>query len=351
MKVVPSILFVSKILFTVPIKAAIELWNISSLLTWSFIWKKKIWLRLLMREATSICDRDTIEHVLNPLFEWINRLFMQPSRLSVLNQTIHYSWYYKPLDYDPRMDGTLIFVHGGGYALKLVPFGIIFLNHLTQLFPRMAIIVHDYSVSIDSKRGQLPQQSHELKQLYKYLREDIGCKDITLLGESAGGHIVLYLLLLLQIERLSLPEKVLAISPWCNPLEQTVRGSESVHYGVFDSLKSDHLDVFGIFLQSSKELKNIIPLNLETDFQEITWKNILDKTRVYISYGTHEILCEQIAGFSNRLQNASNNSANITFFEDLHGAHIQPLLHLTKRNHDEWSQLSNVAPLVSFLQH
>lgn len=349
MRVIPSVLFVSKILVVVPIKATIELWNVSAFMSWPFIWKKKIWLRLLMREATSICDQDTIEHVLNPLFDWISGLFMKPLKLSVLNQTIHYSWFYKPLNFDPHVDGTLIFVHGGGYAIKLVPLEIIFLNQLTRLFPKMAIIVHDYSVSIDSE-GQLPQQSDELKQLYNYLREDIGCKDITLLGESAGGHIVLYLLLQLQMERLPLPEKVLAISPWCNPLDQMVGKSKDVHYGLFDSLKPDHLDGFGTFLQSSKQIEIIIPLNLETNFQEIAWKNILDKTRLYVSYGTHEILCDQITSFGDKLKKASNNNAHLTIFQDLNGAHIQPLLHLTKRDHDQWSQLSNVAPLVSFLQ-
>ncbi|CAL9729511.1 steryl acetyl hydrolase 1 [Monosporozyma unispora] len=349
MKLILSILFIIRILTVVPFRVVIELWNISTHSNWSFICNNKIWSRLFIREATSICDRDTIEHVLNPLFNWIGCLFMKPSKLSVLNQTIHYSWFYKPSNFNPRKDKTLIFVHGGGYALKFVPLEIIFLNHLSQFFPDMAIIIHDYSVSID-EQGQLPQQSYELKQLYKYLKDDIECDDITLFGESAGGHVVLYLLLLLQEENISLPKKVVVVSPWCNPLAYSLEGAGVAHYGVFDSLKHDHLNVFGVLLQVSKNYKDMIPINLEVDFQETPWREILKQTRMYISYGTHEILHDQIVRFSDRLKMASDNSTNLIIFRDLHGAHIDPIMHLSYRGAAQWSRISNVAPLVTFLE-
>ena len=46
----------------------------------------------------------------------------------------------------------------------------------------------------------------------------------------------------------------------------------------------------------------------------------------------------------------SNSNGKITVFEDHEGSHIEPLLHMGVRDAIKWSHISNVKPIIEFLQ-
>lgn len=380
-RIVSWVLFFTKLFTIVPYKVITGYRRYQSRnSSFNHIEKGKIWLRLFMREATSICDGDVLKYVLNPLFGCICKAILCISSVpmkysySLLssseysNLQIDCNWYYQPSNYDPKRDDTLIFVHGGGFAIKMIPLEFLFLNHLISLFPQMAIIIHNYTVSTENG-GKLPKQCHELKELYIYLITVVGSNNIILLGESAGGHIILNILLQLQELNLNLPKKAICVSPWCNPFQVLSINEdnpyENNNYKTFDSLTKEHLMLFSSLLlkqigQSEEEsivttqkaLDNgsCISMDLEIDFHEEYWAKIVKQVSIYISYGTHEILQGEIKRLCNKLMKVSNSNGNIIVFEDHEGSHIEPLLHIGARDTIKWSHKSNVEPIIKFLQ-
>ena len=379
--IVSWVLFFTKLFTVVPYKVVIGYKQIQSTnCSFSHIEKGKVWLRLFMREATSICDGDILKYVLNPLFDCACKLVLRTSSAPLAcdqlllsssgypSLQIDYYWCYKPTDHDPKRNDTLVFVHGGGFAIKMIPLEFLFLNHLISLFPQMAIIIHDYTVSTENG-GELPKQCHELRELYMYLTTVVGSDNIILLGESAGGHIILNLLLHLQELNLNLPKKVICVSPWCNPFQVLLIDEdipcENGNYKTFDSLRKEHLMLFSLLLlkQSRQNEKenivvtreslddgNCISMDLETDFHEEYWTKIVKQVSIYISYGTHEILQGEIKRLCDKLMQVSNSNGKITVFEDHEGSHIEPLLHMGVRDAIKWSHISNVKPIIEFLQ-
>lgn len=356
------VLFAVKLIFYVPLKT---LWTVSSIYQSynpATSWNHNLWLRIFMREATSICSKGTYQFVLNPLFEWFNKWFLEPPSDEIQTEfPFRYSWFYKPHQYDALCDETFVFVHGGGYAIKMIPIELLFLRQLTKVFPRMAIMVHDYTVSVSetgNKSGKIPVQSIELIYFYKHLIKDIGCSKVTLMGESAGGHVILHALLLLQDKRnnnewqdIPLPHKIMVVSPWCNPLTKISNGH------ALDSLSSPGLNYFTSLLWTDS-LSEDVSTEVERDFDmnQALWQHIIQHgVSIYISYGTHETLAGQIAGFCNKLSavfqtnKVSTGTGKIVIFQDFQGAHIEPVLHLTTFNVEKWSRQPNVAPMIDFL--
>lgn len=386
-KILSWILFFTKLFTVVPYKVITKYRKLQSTdSSFTHVGRNKIWLRLFMREATSICDYNTLKYVLNPLFDWICKLVLcvssvpttsdrillssSSSSLDYPNPQSDYYWYYVPPNYIPKRDNTLIFVHGGGFAIKMIPLEFLFLNNLISLFPEMAIIIHDYTVSTENG-GRLPKQCDELKELYIYLTTVVGCKNVILLGESAGGHVILNLLLQLQEDGLNLPKKVICVSPWCNPFQVPLvdeKGpNESGNYKKLDSLTKDHLMLFSTLLLkqsirveednmdiarmlSEKSKKNRISMDLEVDFHEEYWTKIVEQVSIYVSYGTHETLKGEITRLCDKLMKVSNSNGNVTVFEDHEGSHIEPLLHIGIRDPIKWSHFPNVEPIIEFLE-
>lgn len=338
--------FVCQLVTVVPLMMLIGVVQIAKHHGWLVVWDPKIWLRVFMREATSICDHSTIHNVLNPLFNWSCSWVISNDQWQYLpngegnNPEVKFVWYYKPPNFDPKHDNILVFIHGGGFALKMIPIELLFLSHLTELFPRMAIVIHDYTVSTESQ-GLLSQRD-ELARLYCYLLKEVHCEKLLLFGESAGGHIILSTLLQLQAYAIPLPKMAIVLSPWCNPFEVYPR--DSIGH-TLDSLTYDHLKLFQTLL-----LQRSHALDLESNFHEKHWGKIIRDVPIYISYGTHETLQHEIKSFSDKLMSVcSKNESNLVIFRDHQGAHIQPMLHLSVYDSIAWSQLPNIAPVIHFI--
>lgn len=85
-------------------------------------------------------------------------------------------------------DPVIIYMHGGGYALKLGPPQVEYIIWFARKFAdkRVSVLLLDYTVS---KVGRYPMQLREASALYKELAES--CENIWLMGDSCGGHLAI----------------------------------------------------------------------------------------------------------------------------------------------------------------
>ncbi|SMN22391.1 similar to Saccharomyces cerevisiae YGR263C SAY1 Sterol deacetylase [Maudiozyma saulgeensis] len=373
-----GIYFILKIILILPVRTAIYCYNVwynySRKITPSFV------RRILMREAFLLGDYSTCRIVINPVFEFIDSFFLDTYQeiSGYVTEKDHellrprlkensiflsrencirtkYVWYSKPDDFDNARDPILIFSHGGGFAIKLVPLSFNFLNNMSKHFPRMGIIIHDYTVTA-SKEGEHPLQLLETVLLYNYVTQDLNCEHVILMGESAGGNIVLGTLQFLQQSNRKLPEKAIVLSPWCNPTSDSMDSGirNSLAYSVnkmMDGLSFEGLDIFTqLLLPQSYVFDDDPMLNVEQNFDSINWTNVLPRTKLLIVYGTDEILQHEIKNFIKKLDSTNSNNFNISYnvFVEENGAHIEPVLNMTL-NLEKWSRLPAISKILEFI--
>ncbi|CCD23116.1 uncharacterized protein NDAI_0B00820 [Naumovozyma dairenensis CBS 421] len=342
--------------------------------------KGSIWIRAFMREAFDMTDDHTCPDIINPLFnlcvnylcdkvETIQYQITDEHRLSfsaigLRDEMIdvRYRWYYKPDDFNASDDDILLYFHGGGFAVTLVPTSLIFLRNLSIWFPKMAIIMIDYSVTVGENDKQYPYQILESIGLYTHLINNLQCKNVILMGESAGGNLELALLNYLSTTtmmktKIPLPKKTILISPWVNP-------SRLDRYDIMQEKEIERLDCLsfeGLEKFTKRYLQSMNPLNgvnslpfvdLSYDFDSDNWKTILEQSSIYITYGKDEILKPQIQTFIKNLEmihpNNFDTSRQVSAYEG--GCHIEPLLKLDT-DLNSWSMHASVNGILRFIEH
>ena len=335
-----------------------------------------------MREAFLMANKYSGEQILNPLFEFCMTLFNHftdlPKRqqkqvilevddinTSMFKQSMlkhrkvisQYEWFYQPESFNLKTDPVLLYFHGGGFAIKLVPMSLIYLNNIRKYYPKIGIVLSDYSVTDSSiQKSTYPLQVLEAFSLYDHLTQDMGCENVILMGESAGGNITLALLLYLQKCNIKLPQRVIAISPWLNPAILINKEKEFMHENAaLDNLSIQGLDLFKTLYTPIIEFSQgctFDPLfNLENNFEPDEWAIIIEKCKLLITYGDDEILQLQIGRFIEKLADLNK----IYFLKeknayiDKGGCHIRPILSLTT-NIEKWSKQPSINRILEFLE-
>ncbi|KAF0701162.1 Aste57867_8313 [Aphanomyces stellatus] len=120
---------------------------------------------------------------------------------------------------DATADATVLFIHGGGYSLGSAhthadAISAIQSTAKSHHGKNLRIIALEYTLAPEA---QFPTQQNEALAAYSYLVGET-TKPILLLGNSAGGNLVLSLLLALKLPQhshLPLPAAAVLASPWC----------------------------------------------------------------------------------------------------------------------------------------
>lgn len=340
--------------------------------------------RVFMRESTKLIDPKICEYVLNPIFEAIYKFggaHLQMIKYSVPVEDLDVpssgifdkkfvkttctesKFFWKvPIhqNFNPEVDPILIYYHGGGYALKLTPTTLSFLSNTGEYFPGMPIIISDYAPTASSRdSNKYPRQLLDILAVYDYVTETLGCRNVVLMGDSAGGNAILILLLyLIKHNRTVLPRKAVPISPWLNT---TYIGKDERVYmeknEKWDGICIQGSQMFGdLYIPKSllNENYNHIDdeyINIEHNFKPETWKLITDKCDLLVTYGEDEILSYQIKNFINKL--ISSNPKNFVREENIlahyRGPHTGPIL-AWEGDVDMWAKQAAVMPILQFLK-
>ncbi|KAJ6009425.1 alpha/beta-hydrolase [Penicillium canescens] len=158
----------------------------------------------------------------------------------------------------------------------------------------------EYSLAPEAK---FPTQAEQAVAGYKYLLDqNIDASKIAVLGDSAGGHLALCLMISSQEAQLPKPGKgVFLVSPWIDLLCLKRATYESNKYVDYISRKT--------VLKASKHLLGN-DIKRETaafiDFTQplpgsLSWKDIMP-ARVWLSAGSHEVLLQEIEEFARCLK-------------------------------------------------
>lgn len=233
------------------------------------------------------------------------------------------TWLVK-LDSNDANDPVIIYLHGGGYAFQLGPSQLeTVISTYLLLDPskrsKVSILILDYKLS--SMGFKFPTQRDQLHETYQNLTVREGYKNITFMGDSAGGHLSLtylqYLKSLSQVklidaeeletEKVIFPTNLVLVSPWVRVLikpEQYVpgishydnRNRDIIRYGTFS--KGEVLqNTFGDALYESIDISPLLnPFSLDD------WNDIPTiKLNVLILAGEYETLRDDILEFTEKV--------------------------------------------------
>jgi monoterpene epsilon-lactone hydrolase len=110
-------------------------------------------------------------------------------------------------------DGTLIYLHGGGYALGSAKGYRGLVAHLARA-AGMTAIIPDYSRAPEAR---YPVALEEMVAVYSRLLEDgLDPKSTVIAGDSAGGGLTLALAMALRDRGIAAPAALGLICPWAN---------------------------------------------------------------------------------------------------------------------------------------
>jgi monoterpene epsilon-lactone hydrolase len=110
-------------------------------------------------------------------------------------------------------DGTLIYLHGGGYALGSAKGYRGLVSHLAKA-AGMTALIPDYSRAPEI---QYPVALEEMVALYSRLLEDgLNPKTTVIAGDSAGGGLTLALAIALRDRGIATPAALGLICPWAD---------------------------------------------------------------------------------------------------------------------------------------
>lgn len=216
-------------------------------------------------------------------------------------------WFTEVEDRKPE-DPVMIFFHGGGYSLGLMPLQASTLMALHRLVPkslRLSIVWLDYTVSTVEP---FPQQLIEAANTYSAVQAS--CNNIILIGDSAGGNLAVNLMRHIHtpFDRVppvlhpeNKPTAALLVSPWLQlhidlPLNKE---SSYVKYDSHDYINAHSLNKSGNVVLREKEWPGCRKLFAETyKDTSIPWDEVLPKNgRVLITTGEVEILRDSIEEF------------------------------------------------------
>ena len=112
---------------------------------------------------------------------------------------------------DPRRDGAILYLHGGGYTCGGLEYALGFGAALADECGAK-VFCAAYRLAPEFP---FPAAVEDAAQAYEYLlKKGYAPEKISLCGESAGGGLCFALCLYLRQQGLSLPGSIVAISPW-----------------------------------------------------------------------------------------------------------------------------------------
>ena len=120
----------------------------------------------------------------------------------------------KVIEFEPKNsdnEGVILYLHGGGYVTCGPETHASLVTQLSE-FTRSKIIFPEYRLA---PKDPFPAAIDDCLMVYKELiRNGIDSKNISLVGDSAGGGLVMALLQIIQRDNLDIPSSAVLISPW-----------------------------------------------------------------------------------------------------------------------------------------
>ncbi|ONH68045.1 putative steryl acetyl hydrolase mug81 [Cyberlindnera fabianii] len=189
-----------------------------------------------------------------------------------------------------KEDQVIIFCHGGGYVFGLFPPFVSMLLVLYESLTRSSIIIVDYCVT-----DEYPTQLRELVQVYNEVKKS--SDNIVLMGDSAGGHLVLSLLRhaehpLTSVDTVVIDNELkglILLSPWVNLWPEESPGSSYEQFKKCDLINATVSRGMAKHFYKGENFDAVNP---------ITWERTKLPKKIMISYGIRECMKDDIVTFA-----------------------------------------------------
>ena len=217
-------------------------------------------------------------------------------------------WVIRSSFTDPQLpqhsDITILFLHGGGYFTSQPDTYLLFLLRLAE-----TILAQDITVSIFALDYHLapefvyPTQLEEAMAAYGYLVHEMAVSPerIVVVGDSAGGHLTLSMLVSLH-QRASLPKPggAMLFSPWLS-LHHTPSTNAKTDVLSTSFLRGTARRFLGSARADKKEAKSDPLLEFLNPYPKTDWDTVLPPW-LWISAGTNEVMFDDIVMWTQALE-------------------------------------------------
>lgn len=222
----------------------------------------------------------------------------------------------------------VLYFHGGCFAVQMLNNQAQGMANLYDAYKArygedLSILVADYSLT--PQGYTYPTQCNEAVTLYEKLVEE-GYTNIAILGDSAGGNLVLNLLRYLYDksahEEVVWPVAAVGISPYLNVSQQEFKGSFK-NFDKADIFNYDMTSYFGnAYIGGDDYLHRSADVNIELNSEKVNWKDIpvIKNGDLLIQFGDHEVLTDEILRWCEKAEITSRHPENV--FVDIDGTHI-----------------------------
>lgn len=119
-------------------------------------------------------------------------------------------WILEPLDLVKR---TIFYLHGGGYVSNMHKVHWGYIKDMIQANPGTRVIVPDYPLAPSTKATGVQDY---LKALYHKYLDGIASDELVLMGDSAGGSLVLVMAAWMRDTLHRIPRSIISLSPALN---------------------------------------------------------------------------------------------------------------------------------------
>jgi acetyl esterase/lipase len=214
----------------------------------------------------------------------------------------------------------ILYFHGGGYSLcDELTYGASLAELISIFKKKYSTAIRIFSLSYTlAPEAQYPTQQQEGIAALKYLKERFPSRPLYLMGDSAGGHLVLSVLAALResdAQLLKGIEGAILISPWVNFRVPTPNYEKFVKsdYVTNTQLRGHHER----FLTSESSMTDprVNPAVLDS---------LEGFPKLFIHYGSGELFSLDIEEFYNRFIN--DKKASLTVIKVENAPHITPML-------------------------
>ncbi len=217
------------------------------------------------------------------------------------SRVIHGEWIYVNRAHMKKY--IILYCHGGGYSTGSCVYARTLTTKLATT-TSMDVLSFDYRLAPEHP---YPAATEDAMQVWNYLMLlGYGARDIILAGDSAGGNLVLSLMLRLKQENRLLPRGAVLMSPWT---DLTSSGKSHVAKASIDPvLNAGYLQEMITNYAPGRDLTNPLISPLFGDFEGFP--------PVYIQVGSNEILLDDSNMLYKKLLKA-NVSVKLDLFKGM----------------------------------
>lgn len=251
----------------------------------------------------------------------------------------------------------VLYLHGGCFAMQLLDDQLRGMANLYEAYQKrygkkLSILLADYSLTVNN--ATYPTQINEIVSAYEKLVDE-GFKNIAILGDSAGGSLVVNLLLHLELKArlapVTWPTAAVAISPYLNVSKQEFKGSFEKN-NFLDFFNYDMSQYFGnLYIGGDKWLDKSVQVNSELNADLVDWQSIptIRDGKLLVNFGENEVLADEILRWCQKTGIKDRHPENIAL--DIHGVHIGLFsTDSTAYNTiDQWQEQFNADAVLTFL--